>query len=1526
MQKRNQIFKSLLLGALLLLGILPGWAQSFSGSGSGTDADPYLIFNPIQLNDVRNFTNKSGVVFKLMSDIDMSEWIADNNPTNGWEPIGTANEPFMGKFIGQGKTISGIVISRTNRSYVGFWGNLSGATINNLTITGSHVYGGAQTGALAGKAVSSTLSNITLSFPQGVTGGYASGGAIGWSETNTINNVNMTGSLTVSSSRGGGFVGFTKNGTIANCSHNGLVSGKGHTGGFAGFSSTPISDCSHSGNVNGTDTVGGFVGESTQSLLRASANGNVTGGSYIGGFAGVVANNTLNYCSSSATTITSTGSYAGGFIGFASSSTIRFSTQKGSLTRPNNYAGGFIGYSKSTTTTNCTQEGNVDARGRYSGGFAGYASTSSITSYKHNGDVMGTDYTAGLVGYALNLTANTVQCQGNVTGNGMMVSGLVGNLNGNASLTSCGTTGDVSGALYVGGIIGYVNNDSHSEPYSNYQANVMPTYTRTIDNCFAVGNYTCSGDYLGGILGNYTYGDLLDISSNSMTILDTYYNGILHGNNYVGGIVGYGDGVKVDKCMASGQVHGNQYVGGITGTLNSTATVSISSSITSCVSACTLINAPAGNTGRIYGTIGTGTTIGVTGSSTGNRALATAIVSNGTTIVVDDDEQNGSSVGNASLRMRSNYSGLGWNFNKWTQLETESYPYKSIQAAPPVLTVTPASGGTTLSGKGSNGCTIVAVIDGVTYQAPVQNNLWNMTVSAMQSGTSVLVYAKNDTTLQSYYVYDVVRFTGSGTSDNPYKIYTATDLANINSNAYYQLMNDIDVTDWINANSPTQGWLALGKRSGTVEPMVLDGNGHTISGLWSNQTTKYNALISQMNNGTVKNLTIKTSSPISGTEYTAVVVGKAQGTQFQNINVEGKADGSSYVGLVAGQTANCSFTNITVKGKVNAQNYVGGVTGHSTSDTFVHGRVTATGVTGKNCVGGFAGYNSACNFSDCKAQANLVGSNYVGGIASGRQGGNTYNDVSYSGTISATGDYVGGITGWQHETLNDVTADGSFTGANYVGGISGYADAAITHSTAAVTLKGSNYVGGITGYAGANISRCHTSGDLLTSDAENCHGGGIAGISHGNISDCYSTANVEAGLYVGGIVGHNYGMIERCYSSGDLKATKYAGGIVGYNDGASAETHDCFASNQRISVSDSSGIALRVIGGIKNNAPVPVSDNYAYKSMVVSINNVTQRKYDDVLEGIGIEMSALMALDTYLNQGWDFNGIWMINDGEGLPYQDEPQVDDLTLMGDVNADQRVSVTDVVVTANYVVGNNTANFNRHAADINGDNLVTVADVVGIANIALDFGKNNVMRKLPVADASTLVNLDATHAGQTIDVTLSNAVQVAALQLQVSLPDGVSVDDIALTDRAQGLMVTSRVDEQNVLHIVAFSLDGSTISIGQGAVLHIVLNGDVSEGFCMSGIRLAQSDMTEYLIDNILISDPVTSLDCLTAKAIVNGADGCIGITVPDATAAQVSTLNGMTRMVRLNAGYNLLSMPAGIYLVNIDGTCHKVIVK
>ena len=121
----------LLIWALFLCSLSTAFAQ-FSGSGSGTKDDPYLIFYAEQLSQVRNFLNKEGVYFKLMSDIDLSDWISENAPKEGWRPIGVDSSPFKGIFDGNGHKISNFMINRPGTTNVGLLGYAENATIKNI--------------------------------------------------------------------------------------------------------------------------------------------------------------------------------------------------------------------------------------------------------------------------------------------------------------------------------------------------------------------------------------------------------------------------------------------------------------------------------------------------------------------------------------------------------------------------------------------------------------------------------------------------------------------------------------------------------------------------------------------------------------------------------------------------------------------------------------------------------------------------------------------------------------------------------------------------------------------------------------------------------------------------------------------------------------------------------------------------------------------------------------------------------------------------------------------------------------------------------------------------------------------------------------------------------------------------------------------------------------------------------------------------------------------------------------------------
>lgn len=197
----------LLIWALFLCSLSTAFAQ-FSGSGSGTEDDPYLIFYAEQLSQVRNFLGKDSVYFKLMSDIDLTNWIEENNPEQGWQPIGGGSSHFKGIFIGNHHSISGLKINRSSENIVGLFGYLENATITDLILSDAIIEGKESVGVVAGRVVNSNFKNITITSSCLKSSADYAGGMIGSAENCTFEDIQYEGNIESSSNNIGGIVGF----------------------------------------------------------------------------------------------------------------------------------------------------------------------------------------------------------------------------------------------------------------------------------------------------------------------------------------------------------------------------------------------------------------------------------------------------------------------------------------------------------------------------------------------------------------------------------------------------------------------------------------------------------------------------------------------------------------------------------------------------------------------------------------------------------------------------------------------------------------------------------------------------------------------------------------------------------------------------------------------------------------------------------------------------------------------------------------------------------------------------------------------------------------------------------------------------------------------------------------------------------------------------------------------------------------------------------------------------------------------
>lgn len=262
----------LLVGTLLLClfaSIPNSIVSAFSGSGSGTAGDPYVITNVSELQEMNQSLSS---YYILGNDIDASA-------TSGWNgglgflPIGNFTTdygaiplPFTGNFNGQYYNITSLYIRVYNGidlfPNIGMFGYISGGTISNVSLINVSVYStGDSIGGLVGNFITGTIVNCS-------TGGSVTSSAFS----------NIGGLV-------GGQSGGIINGSYSNCS----VDGGSEVGGLVGLVEGGVITNSYSlGNVSsdGSD-IGGLVGGRTGgAIIDSYSTGSVTGYSYLGGLVG----------------------------------------------------------------------------------------------------------------------------------------------------------------------------------------------------------------------------------------------------------------------------------------------------------------------------------------------------------------------------------------------------------------------------------------------------------------------------------------------------------------------------------------------------------------------------------------------------------------------------------------------------------------------------------------------------------------------------------------------------------------------------------------------------------------------------------------------------------------------------------------------------------------------------------------------------------------------------------------------------------------------------------------------------------------------------------------------------------------------------------------------------------------------------------------------------------------------------------------------------------------------------------------
>ena len=330
--------------------------------------------------------------------------------------------------------------------------------------------------------------------------------------------------------------------------------------------------------------------------------------------------------------------------------------------------------------------------------------------------------------------------------------------------------------------------------------------------------------------------------------------------------------------------------------------------------------------------------------------------------------------------------------------------------------------------------------------------------------------------------------------------------------------------------------------------------------------------------------------------------------------------------------------------------------------------------------------------------------------------------------------------------------------------------------------------------------------------------------------------------------------------------------------------------------------------------------------MAYSNSNATFSGYEGTIAYMTLNIPAAIAYGSYTVQ---LKNIRIVTEA-----QHEIRLADTTaainvnkVSGDANGNGYVNISDAVATVNYILGRTPDKFRFEAADTNNDGKISLIDVVNIIDLILNpVAEQQTGRsyKRAATSSETLTADDATSTDGrlALPVAFNNTNAYTALQMDVELPAGATLESATLGDRASSHSVTwSKISDRKA-RIIAYSLSNATIDGTNGTLLtlNLVGNDAVDGTVAIVDAVAATADGTETAIGggsaNIGING-TTGIGTTTADGLnIYVADGALIVESSEATTLAVYTTDGrLADRLQVAPGKNsYTTFEAGMYII------------
>lgn len=304
---------------------------------------------------------------------------------------------------------------------------------------------------------------------------------------------------------------------------------------------------------------------------------------------------------------------------------------------------------------------------------------------------------------------------------------------------------------------------------------------------------------------------------------------------------------------------------------------------------------------------------------------------------------------------------------------------------------------------------------------------------------------------------------------------------------------------------------------------------------------------------------------------------------------------------------------------------------------------------------------------------------------------------------------------------------------------------------------------------------------------------------------------------------------------------------------------------------------------------------------------------------------------------------------EGTEVKDTCVVSVITTPGDANNDGIITVTDIVVTASYILGDDVQDFVPASVDLNNDNKVNVTDITLLVNLVLNSPSQSsqTIFKAPQYDnvGNRLYIEDFTiDAGETkqIAIKLDNSDAFTAFQADIRLPKGIE-----LCQDNNGFMMTlserkgndhaliSVLRNDDAIRLLSYSLGLNEYSDYDGDLVYLTVraaeNYVGTNQITLDNISFVESDREQHFFSPTsanVIGNIVTGVaDTDAGVVITTRGNDIIVANVSNGLEVNVYSADGALIRSEKSVGDTIcIEAPVkGIYLIKVGTKTVKVII-